>query len=264
MDLIGELLDDLRAETADLNDLLRPLRSDDWELPTPAQGWAIRDQVSHLAYFDEAATRAVADPIGFRASLAEVSAQFVDDQVDESRILLAEEVAEWFSRARATMLETFATLGAKDRVPWYGPDMSAASFVTARLMETWAHGQDVADAVKVERRPTARLRHVALIGCQARPYSYAVRGLQPPSRPVRVELSLPDGTPWTHGPQDAADRVSGTALDFCLVVTQRIHRDDTGLETTGEAAAEWMGIAQAFAGPPGSGRASGANQGDTG
>ncbi|WP_166427262.1 TIGR03084 family metal-binding protein [Nonomuraea mesophila] len=279
---MAELLDDLRAETESFETLLRPLGDDDWERPTPAEGWAIRDQVSHLAWFDDAAVRAVTDPDGHRAALAALSPPgggpgdgpadgpgdgagggladggeggWVDHLVREARGRTPAGLLAWFRTARARSIEVFATLGARDRVPWYGPDMSAASFVTARLMETWAHGHDVADALGVTRPPTARLRHVASIGLRARPYSFAVRGLPLPAEPVRAELTMPDGTTWTGGPGDAESVVRGPALDFCLAVTQRIHLSDTALEMTGHPAREWMEIAQAFAGPPGRGRA---------
>ncbi|MGW0806416.1 TIGR03084 family metal-binding protein [Nonomuraea sp. NPDC002799] len=250
---MAELLDDLRAETASFEALLAPLREADWELPTPAAGWAIRDQVSHLAWFDDAAVRAVTDGAGHAASLTEF--QSVDDVAREARGMTPGELRDWFRTARARMTEAFVTLGPRDRVPWFGPAMSAASFVTARLMETWAHGQDVADALGVVRRPTARLRHVASIGFRARPYSFAVRGLPAPAEPVRAELTMPDGSAWTAGPPGAAGVVRGPILDFCLVVTQRIHLADTALEIAGEPARAWLPIAQAFAGPPGSGRA---------
>ncbi|MFF0769196.1 TIGR03084 family metal-binding protein [Nonomuraea wenchangensis] len=252
MDLMAELLDDLRAETASLERLLEPLQDDDWELPTPAAGWAVRDQVSHLAWFDEAATRAVTDPDGFTAGLSGVTS--VDDLARQARGMTPAELREWFRAARGRSMEVFAGLDARDRVPWFGPPMSAASFVTARLMETWAHGQDVADALGVVREPTDRLRHVATIGYRARPYGFAVRGLPQPAEPVRVELVMPGGGVWTAGPADAASVVRGPMLDFCLAVTQRIHLSDTGLELVGEPARAWMEIAQAFAGPPGEGR----------
>jgi uncharacterized protein (TIGR03084 family) len=121
-------------------------------------------------------------------------------------------------------------------------------------METWAHTQDIADALGVTREPTDRLRHVAHIGVGARAFSYAVHGKTPPQTPVRVELTSPDGTLWTWGPGDAAGRVTGPALDFCLLVTQRRHRDDLDLDIEGPAATEWMSIAQAFAGAAGTGR----------
>ncbi len=132
---------------------------------------------------------------------------------------------------------------------------------SARLMETWAHGQDVADALAVPRTPTARLRHVARIGVRARDYAFAVRGLPAPSGEFRVELVPPDGgEPWAYGPQDAADRITGPALDFCLLVTQRAHRADLALTATGPDADRWLDIAQAFAGPAGPGRAPGATR----
>jgi uncharacterized protein (TIGR03084 family) len=140
-------------------------------------------------------------------------------------------------------------------VPWFGPAMSAASSLTARLMETWAHTQDIADTLGVAREPTARLRHVAHIGVGARAFSYAVHGKPAPSAPVRVELVGPSGATWAWGPEQAGDRITGPALDFCLLVTQRRHRDDVDLSIEGPAATEWMAIAQAFAGTAGSGRA---------
>ncbi|MER6947955.1 TIGR03084 family metal-binding protein [Nonomuraea sp. NPDC000554] len=248
---MAELLADLRAETASLDGLLRPLRPEEWELATPAEGWAVRDQVSHLAWFDDAATAVVTRPGGPPGMTS------VDDLVAEARGMPPDELYAWFGTARARSLEAFATLGARDRVPWYGPDMSGASFVTARLMETWAHGQDVADGLGVVREPTDRLRHVAMIGFRAMGYSFLVNGLPAPAEPVRVELVTPGGEPWTAGPDDAGAVVRGPMLDFCLVVTQRRHLDDTALESAGATARAWLAIAQAFAGPPGSGRAPG-------
>jgi uncharacterized protein (TIGR03084 family) len=130
----------------------------------------------------------------------------------------------------------------------------ARSFITARLMETWAHGQDVVDALGAERPPTDRLRHVAHIGVGARPFSYVANGREPNPAPIRVALVGPHGDEWTWGPEDASDRVTGPALDFCLLVTQRRHRDDVAVVADGAAADEWLDIAQSFAGPPGEGR----------
>jgi uncharacterized protein (TIGR03084 family) len=132
--------------------------------------------------------------------------------------------------------------------------MSTASMATARLMETWAHGQDVADALGVVRPPTDRLRHVARLGVRTRDFAYGVHGLTPPGDPFRVELRAPSGDLWTYGPEDAEQRVTGPALDFCLLVTQRAHRTGLDLRADGPDADRWLDIAQAFAGPPGGGR----------
>jgi uncharacterized protein (TIGR03084 family) len=251
------LLDDLAAETNALDYVLARLRPADWERPTPAAGWAVRDQVSHLAYFDETATLAATDEATFRAAAAELMARgtdFADVVAADHRDLPADELLDWFRTARRTMISTFRRLDPAARVPWYGPSMSLASSITARLMETWAHGQDVHDALGLDRKPTARLRHVAHLGVRTLSFSFTVRGMEVPADPVRVELAAPDGGTWTFGPADAANRVSGDALDFCLVVTQRRHLTDTTLTVDGPVAATWLSIAQAFAGPPGPGR----------
>ena len=132
--------------------------------------------------------------------------------------------------------------------------MKPRTFLTARLMETFAHGQDVRDALGLPPDPTPRLHHVAHLGVATRGFSYANRGRAVPSAPVRVELAGPGGEAWSWGPAEAADRIAGPVLDFCLVVTQRRHVADTRLQIAGEAAAEWMRLAQAFGGPPTDGR----------
>jgi uncharacterized protein (TIGR03084 family) len=247
------LLADLADETAVVDAMLSGLPDADWSLPTPAAGWAISDQASHLAYFDDAATLAATAPERFADQTAQLAALGPDlaDAIaarhrgDDPAALL-----RWFRAARAGLLAAFAELDPRTRVPWYGPPMSVASSATARLMETWAHGQDIADALGVDREPTMRLRHVAHLGVSTFGFSFGVHGMAVPAEPVRVDLTAPDGSRWRWGPADAADRVSGPAADFCLVVTQRRHRDDARLQIAGPVAAQWMSIAQAFAGPP--------------
>jgi len=141
------------------------------------------------------------------------------------------------------------------KLPWFGPPMSAASMATARLMETWAHGLDVADALGVRRQPTARLRSIAHIGVRTRDLAFTVHGLTPPSDPLRVELAAPDGSTWAWGPEEATQRVTGVAEDFCMLVTQRRPPATLDVVTDGADATRWLTIAQAFAGPPGPGRA---------
>jgi uncharacterized protein (TIGR03084 family) len=256
---LAALVADLAAETAALRAITDPLADARWRLMTPAPGWTIADQVGHLAYFDEAAVTAATDPDTFAATFtASVAAGETPDIIAERyRRLTPDELSSWFSQARADLLTTFSGLDPSARVAWFGPPMSVASALTARLMETWAHGQDIADAVGEHREPTSRLRHVAHIGVAARPFSYAAHGLPAPSRPIRVELTSPSGELWTWGPPDAPDRVTGPALDFCLLVTQRRHRADTTVVAAGPDAEWWLSIAQAFAGPPGAGRAAG-------
>lgn len=254
---MGALTSDLAAESDDLLGMVRPLTDAQWELPTPAAGWAIRDQVGHLAFGDEAAALAATDPDRFRREADRLMSRgpdFVDLVAADSRGLGPAELLAWLSRVRADYLRVFAGLDPSARLPWFGPPMSAASSVTARLMETWAHGQDIADTLGIRREPTARLRHVTHLGVVTRGFSFSLRGQPVPDAPVRVVLAAPDGSAWTWGPEDAADRVEGAALDFCLLVTQRRHRSDTALRATGGTATAWLDLAQAFAGPPGPGR----------
>jgi uncharacterized protein (TIGR03084 family) len=248
---------DLVYESASLGAMLAALTADQWRLRTPAPGWTIADQVSHLAYFDETTLVSIRDPERFRreaAALAGRGDDFPDQIAAEYRHLGPAELLTWFMTARRALLQGYGSADPGARLPWYGLDMGPASSITARLMETWAHGQDIADTLGIERPATGRLRHVAYLGIRSLPYSYSVNGLPQPDAPIRVELAAPDGGEWTWGPATAADRVRGTALDFCLVVTQRRHRSDTGLVITGETATQWIGIAQAFAGAAGPGR----------
>ena len=256
-ELLQSLVNDLDAECADLGFRVGPLSEAEWSTPTPAEGWDIRDTINHLRFFDRDALLAATDPAAFTALLERLgddAGNYVDRLTEEGRADTPTQVLQAWRTGQAALVPALRALESGIRVPWFGPPMSPASFVTARIMETWAHGQDVVDALGQERPASARLKSVAELGVRARPFSYAVRGRAMPDRPVRVELTGPDGEVWTWGPEDADDVVRGTALDFCLLVTQRRHRDDLALSVTGDAAEEWIGIAQAFAGPPGPGR----------
>ena len=251
------LLADHAAEVAALAAVVDPLDVGALATPTPAQGWDVTDQLSHLAAFDGHGTTSIVDPDRFRTELAAALDRGTDPiaaATDRGRAMGGPAARIWWHEASAALAAAAARLGGRERLPWYGPDMGAMSFVTARLMETWAHGQDVRDAVGVPAEVSDRLRHVADIGVRARPFSYAIRSLALPERAVRVELVAPDGDVWAWGGESSVDVVRGPALDFCLLVTQRRHRDDLDLDVSGAAAEEWVGIAQAFAGAPSSGR----------
>ncbi|MEE2034843.1 TIGR03084 family metal-binding protein [Rhodococcus chondri] len=255
------LLDDLRAEGDALDHLVATLPDDAWGTPTPAAGWTVALQIGHLLWTDRAALTAVTDPDAFLAEAMTITdpAGFVDvGAAEQAQKPPAELLADWRA-ARAGLARALAAVPAGTKIVWYGPPMSAASMATARLMETWAHGRDVADALGIEQPPTARLRHVAHLGVRTRDFAYVVHGRTPPAEPFRVVLTGPDGDLWTWGPDDASQSVTGPALDFCRLVTQRVHRADTALVATGAEADAWLDLAwarssQAFAGPPGGGR----------
>lgn len=244
---------DALAEHDDLRVILENISEADWDRPTPAAGWTVRDQLSHLAYFDGAARLSMVDPDAFRAVRAEAVAdieKFVHSTLAYGRGISGAELLDRFTEERRTLVEAARAMPDGARVPWYGPDMAVPSSITARIMETWAHGQDVADALGVARPLTARIRHVCDIGLRARPFAYRNNGLEPPETPLRIELTAPDGSLWEWGPPDATDRVTGSALDFALVVTQRRLAADTALVVEGDDALTWMTFAQAFAGQP--------------
>jgi uncharacterized protein (TIGR03084 family) len=250
---LTDLLADLAAESAEVDALVAPLSEEDWARPTPAKGWTIAHQIAHLTWSDRAALLAATDPATFTAGLAEVMADpdgFVDRGAAEFLAPPAQLLDRWRA-GRSALSEALAALPPGVKLPWYGPPMAPMTMATARLMETWAHGLDIADALGVVPTPTARLRHIAHLGVRTLANGFLARGLDAPAAPVRVELTAPDGTLWEYGPADAADRVTGPALDFCLLVTRRRHRADLALVATGPVADAWLDVAQAFAGPPG-------------
>lgn len=259
VDPLPAVCDDLADESAELIQVLSGLTEVQWLLETPAAGWTIRDQISHLAFFDETGTLAATDAEAFAASTKALmsSADPMAGPVERGRSMESFAVRDWFETVRAQMIVVFRGLNGSTRLPWYGPAMSATSFATARLMETWAHGQDVVDALGITRAATARLKHVAHIGVRARPFSYLTNGRVVPDGEIAVHLRAPDGSLWSWNDHSKGNSVTGDALDFCLMVTQRRHVADTNLVVDGALAQDWVGIAQAFAGAPGTGRVAG-------
>jgi uncharacterized protein (TIGR03084 family) len=254
---MATLCGDLLLETEALEEIVVPLSEEEWAMPTPAPKWSVRDQITHLAYFDEATILAATDPEAFGAARAEVLADIdalTDQVVRRYRLMPGSEVLSWFREARQRFVDLFGSLDSKARIPWYGPDMSAASAITARIMETWAHGQDIADGLGVPRRVTRALHDVAHLGVRTFANSFIAHQRLVPAGAVRVELIGPDGETWEWGPLSEQNAIRGPAIEFCLVVTQRLHVADSSLRIEGNIAEEWMSIAQAFAGPPGAGR----------
>lgn len=248
---------DLRAESDDLDALVAPLPADRWADRTPAPGWTIAHQIGHLLWTDRVALTAVTDEAGFAELLEAAQADptgFVDAGAEELAALPPAHLLTDWRATRAGLRDALLKVPDGRKLPWFGPPMSAASMATARLMETWAHGLDVADALGVNRPATARLRSVAHIGVRTRDYAFVVNNLTPPTEPFLVELRGPGGDIWSWGPSDAAQRVTGSAEDFCFLVTQRRPLGALDITAHGPHAQRWLQIAQAFAGPPGPGR----------
>jgi uncharacterized protein (TIGR03084 family) len=253
----ASIVADLRAESDELDALVAPLPPDRWTDPTPSPGWTIAHQIAHLLWTDRVSLTAITDEAAFADVLAAASADpagFVDAGAEELAAMAAEELLADWRGTRRRLHDALLTVPDGRKLPWFGPPMSAASMATARLMETWAHGLDVADALGVPRPPTERLRSIAHLGVRTRDYAFLVNNLAPPTEPFRVELRTPSGDTWSWGPPDAGQRVTGSAQDFCYLVTQRRALSTLDIAADGPDAQRWLEIAQAFAGPPGPGR----------
>ena len=268
MSVLDEVMADLSAEGDQLRTAVAGLDDAAWDTPVPAERWTIATTIAHLLWTDEVAVlaaragtpegkeawdavvlQAIADPTGF-----------VDAGAVEIAALPPAELLKRWDAGRFALAVALREVPDGTKMPWFGPPMSPTSMATARFMETWAHALDVYDAVISTGSitngpvPTDRIKHVAHLGVRTRGYSFAQNELEPPADEPRVELTAPSGATWTWGPEDAAQRVTGSAYDFCRLVTQRIHRDDTDLVSVGDDAETWLTVAQAFAGPSGRGR----------
>ncbi|EJL73754.1 TIGR03084 family protein [Variovorax sp. CF313] len=247
---------DLLAEYQALDSLCATLSAEDWLRQGAFFGWSTWDQIAHLSFLDETALLSVTDPGAFVADARTLNRLL--DSGQEISALAREKYGQldgpallrvWRSRYEL-LVASLARLDAKARLNWYGPQMSARSFATARLMETWAHGQDVWDVMARHRVSGHRLKHIAHIGCTTFGWTFANRGMAVPEPAPWVDLQAPDGSRWTWGEMTSDNRVVGSAEDFCLVVTQRRNVRGTALEVQGKGAIQWMALAQCFAGPP--------------
>ncbi|MCG8635527.1 MAG: TIGR03084 family metal-binding protein [Desulfobacterales bacterium] len=256
MEKLEKIISDLEAEYRRFDDLLTGLNHRQWELETRFYGWTIFDEAAHIAFFDHEALLAAENPRLFRQRSVRVMEiiRTASHWPEHFNAMLGEKhpsgLLENWRKCRKRLLTALSELGAGDRLPWYGPDLSVASFATARLMETWAHSQDVRDLLGKRRINGPELFHIARLGVSTFAWSFKIRGLTPPELIPRIELTAPSGETWAWGSPDACSRIWGTARDFCLVVTQRRNFRETGLNWQGPHVAEWLSIAQAFAGIP--------------
>ncbi|MDV8001249.1 TIGR03084 family metal-binding protein [Rhodococcus sp. IEGM 1408] len=255
----------LAALNARVDELVETAGSERWNTDTPAAGWDVAMQIAHLAWTDEVSVTAINYPDAFQTVVDKAMADptgFVDVGAAEIAATGRDEVLARWRLARGELADALKAADPGDQIPWFGPPMRSKSMTTARIMETWAHGVDVADAlgVPVDADPAfdGALPHIARLGFKTRGFAYLMNGLEAPASEVHVALTRTDGTVLEFGPADAQQRVTGPILDFCLLVTQRVHLDDTALEAVGEDALGWLRIAQAFAGLPGGGREKGA------
>lgn len=252
--MVDQILADLSAESLQLDSWVAGLPAAGWGTVTTAEGWTVAHQIGHLHWTDQASFAAITAPEAFTAGMAAAAANptgFVDAAAEEMALLPATELLVKWRQGRVALEAALREVPDGEKIPWYGPPMSPASMATARIMETWAHSHDVAEALGLTIPPTSRCKHVCHLGVRTRGFAYLVRGEQVPDVDIRVELTGPDGDLWIWGSADARERVTGSGYDFALLATRRRHLDDIDVHADGENAAHWLGIVQAFAGLPG-------------
>jgi len=246
----ADLLDALATEQMSLQTELRTIADDDWFRPTPARRWDVRDQIAHLADIDEVAIdTCLAGP----RPLNDFAARFASPEdttlwgVLRGRRRTGRDVLSWWEDTSARERDVLGSLDPSERVPW-GIGMRAPSLITARLMETWAHGLDARAALGLPIVDTDRLRHIAWLGYRALPYAFSFAGRERPPGELRVEVVSPSGDEtWEYGPVDAPNRITGPAGEFCRLFAHRItRRDARGLTTDGEGAVVALEVARAF------------------
>lgn len=254
MTVLDDVLTDLAAESEQLDGWVAHLDDAGWGTVTTTEGWTVAHQLAHLRWTDNASIVAIAGGEAFDELMSTASADptgFVDTEAERlAQIPPAQLLADWRA-GRPALAEGLRGVPDGEKIAWFGPPMSPASMATARFMETWAHSQDVADALGIDVPRTDRVRHVCHLGVRTRGYAYLMRGLEAPAVDVRVELTAPSGELWTWGDESAADRVTGDAWDFALLASRRRHRDDVAVVADGEYADAWLDVAQTFAGLPG-------------
>ena len=246
---------DFRDESDALYALIRDLSEEQMQAPTQFKGWTIRDVVGHLHIWNEAANMSLTDADAFnrfyaRVGKAVAGGSLRDFENAELEGISGVDLRERWHAYYGPMADGFGTADPKARVPWAGPSMSVRSSITARLMETWAHGQEVYDSLGVERVNADRIRNIAVLGVNTFGWTHVTNSLPVPETVPYVKLTLPSGEVMEFNEPDPANMVEGSAEEFCQVVTQVRNIADTSLKATGETATRWMAIAQCFAGPP--------------
>lgn len=251
------VISDLKADRDQLDRLLSTIDPAEWSTPTPAPGWTIAHQIAHLTATFRMAGLAAADPAVFQKIAATAGVNF-DAAVDAAMApyldLPPDQLLPRWKAEITDACDALAAVPLGKVVPWLVNPLPPAVLASAGMMELFAHGQDVADALGTRIVRTDRVRHIVAFAVRTWEFGYVARGLTPPQTEFRFELTSPSGTEWAFGPEDAENRISGSAVDFCLLVCRRRHHEDLTVKAVGELATHWLTIAQAYRGPAGQGR----------
>ncbi len=248
--------EDFRAESHALATVLTPLNDADFDAVTQFKGWTVNDVLGHLHMFNVAADLTLKDGnlfTAFFAKIAEGLSQgktLLETQYPFLDGLKGKALFEAWQQGAEQTADNYAQADPKARLKWAGPDMSARSSITARQMETWAHGHEVFDLLGVERVDSDRIKNIVHLGIGTFGWTFINRSLPVPDPAPWVHLDAPSGAVWDWNEQQSDNSVTGSAVEFAQVVAQVRNIADTSLVTRGEIAKDWMEVAQCFAGPP--------------
>lgn len=219
---------------------------------TQFKGWTIGDVIRHLHYWNEGADIALNDPEAFMPRIAGLMQAIPSGGLrayeDKEIPQVGAELFDMWQTTYRDMARRWGNIDPKTRVAWVGPSMSARSSMTARQMETWAHGHEVFDVLGKDRTETDRIRNIVILGVNTFGFCHKTHGLAVPDVMPHLLLTSPLGEIWEFG--EGEDRIEGSAVGFCQAVTQTRHWSDTDLQITGPVAQTWMDHAQCFAGGP--------------
>jgi uncharacterized protein (TIGR03084 family) len=246
MPAVREILSDLVAEQQFLDQFLQKIGQKDWERPTPAKGWSIRDTISHLADSAELAADALNGGSKVEAYRTAPNLDALrQEAVKKGRKMRYQDVIEWWRGGRAKVVEPLSKMEAENRIEWIAGSMSARTFATMRLMENWAHGLDIYAAMKAEIEDTPRIRHVCFLGWKTLPYAFKAADMD--YSPVRVEVIGPGYAKWVFGPADTDQVIKGPAGQFARLAVRRIKlKDAKNLKATGEIAETALEVVRAY------------------
>jgi uncharacterized protein (TIGR03084 family) len=246
---------DFLDESEALSALLAPLSEAEFEAPTQFKGWTINNIIRHLHVWNIAADLALSDEAAFGEFIAKMMAgigggRLPDFEAEYLGGLSGRDLLVAWTAQYQAMTPRFAAADPKARVKWVGPDMSVLSSITARLMETWSHAQAIYDVLGVERVDADRIGNIVRLGVNTYGFTWKNQRMEPPGPMPQLKLTAPSAAIWEYGEPSDSGVISGSATEFCQVVTQCRNIADTSLDVSGEVAHQWMAVAQCFAGPP--------------
>jgi len=243
---------DFREESEALYALLAPLSESELQTKTAFKGWTLNDVVGHLFIWNQAAELTLRDSEAFKKFFKEVISSGSLRAFEQKKLssLHGQALVKAWREQFLAMSELYGKADPSHRVKWAGPDMTVRSKITARLMETWAHGQEIYDQLGQIRKCEDRIQNIVILGVNTFGWTYKVSGLKVPGAMPYLRLESPSGQLWTFGEPSTDECIEGMAEEFCQVVTQTRNIADTDLKVVGPTAQDWMSRAQCFAGGP--------------